>query len=164
MHKLLLAALLMGTAASPAAAAWQYHEHWGELDTWIRASDFDSTNAYELTVNCSDLFPDESDIAIDTQEDWNDTTSYASDVQLILTVDGVALAPLKAKFMNMSGKVSIVASELDETGVRPAFAALQGALEGIQVAYFDTGLSFSAQGNKQMIGKFLETCNGEAGF
>lgn len=160
----LVAAALLAAAASPAAAAWQYHEYWGEIDTWIMASELDITSAYQLSVNCSDMFTEAAYIAIDTNEAWDDTTSYAPEVLLTLTLDGAALEPLHAKFEQHSGKVAIVASELDDVSVRAAVAALRDAASTIEASFFDTSLGFTTQGNGPMVSRFLETCNGEPAF
>ena len=164
MRRLVFAALLAVATASPAAAAWQYHEYWSEVDTWIMASELDITSAYQLSVNCSDMFTEIAYIAIDTDAAWDDSTSYAPEVLLTLAVDGTALEPLHGKFEQHSGKVAIVASELDDVSLRAAVAALRDAATSIEASFFDTSLTFTTQGSRPMVSRFLETCNGEPAF
>ena len=163
MRHLLLATVLAVLGASP-AAAWDYTERGGDIDTWISAYQNDDSGQYELAVTCSDLFPDDSDVAIYLPSKWDDTASYAPEAAFTVVVDGVEIGPLSARWENIDGLETIIAYETADDRVRPLFDQLRQAKTGVSVSFFDKTLSFKVNGAERMIGKFLETCDGQPAY
>lgn len=165
MRILLIASAAALLTASP-ALAWNYSEEYysDTADLYISAYQDDASGANQLAVECSDTFPDDSDIAIYTDEDYDETASYADQVPLTITIDGVPTGPLNASFEHPSGKVGVVIFETDDERVRPLFETLKRATEKVEISYFDKAMSFPADNVERSVGKFLETCNGEPAF
>jgi hypothetical protein len=165
MRTLLIASVAALLSASP-ALAWNYSEEYytDTDDLFVVAYQDDATGNNQLAVECSDLFPDDADIAVYTEEVYDEKTSYADEVPLTIKVDGVPTGPLKAAFEHPSGKVGVVIFESDDERVRPLFETIRRASESIEVSYFDKSMSFPTDNVERSVGNFLGVCNGEANF
>jgi hypothetical protein len=161
--RLMLATAATLLALAGPAMAWNYSERETDMDLWISAYQ-DNDSGYQLALSCSDWMPDDADITIYSPEDYDETTSYASEVPLTVTVDGLENGPLTAKFANYDGKLSVTVYESDDDRVRPLFELIRKAKTGIEISYFDTKLSFAVSNVERSVGNFLASCNGEGFF
>ena len=161
--RLLLAAAAAFTLMAAPAFAWSYSERESDIDLWISAFQDDATG-HQLALSCSDWAPEDADITVYSPEDYEETSSYAPEVPLTVTVDGLETGPLKGKFANYDGKLSVTVYETDDTRVRPLFELIQKAKTGIEVSYFDKKLTFPVSNVERSVGSFLANCDGVALF
>jgi hypothetical protein len=158
MRLLTVASLLTVLTTGP-ALAWQVGVQNSDIEEWVSAYEDDATGVYQLSVTCSDLLPDDMDIAVFTGETWEDTTSYAPEVPLIIEIDGVASDPLNARFENFSGEVAVVVTAAEEERVNEVIMALRSARQSVSASFFTTSATFGVDGIGESLASFLDRCD-----
>jgi hypothetical protein len=160
MRKLLIASTLALCTASP-ALAWEFEES-TEGGTLVSAWQ-DSDDGYQLAIECDDVFTD-PDLYVFTPERWDDTTSYADSVPLMVAVDGVPTGPLNAAFQNIDGEVAVSVYAEDDDRLWPLHEAMRHAASSIEISFFDKSVQFDVQAVDESIGQALDRCDELAGY
>lgn len=141
--------------ASLPASAWEYGEVSGLM---YYAFQRDSTGLYALVIDCEAGFG-EYTIAIETQEAWEETTSYAPEVPVKFTIDGTQFSTDSFRFVNRGGFLAV---ELYEYADTDAFSTLDSAIyqaeRQIAVSYFDKSLTFATDDVVSAIDAVELTC------
>ncbi len=158
MRLLMVASLLTVLTTGP-ALAWQVGVQNSDIEEWVSAYEDDATGIYQLSVTCSDLLPDDMDIAIFTGETWDDTTSYAPEVPLTMAIDGAPTGPLTARFENFSGEVTVVVTAQGDARVNDIITALRSARQAVTASFFTTSATFGVDGIGQSLASFLDRCD-----
>jgi len=158
MRLLTVTSLLTVLMTGP-ALAWRVGVQNSDIEEWVSAYEDDATGVYQLSVTCSDLLPDDMDIAIYTGETWDDTTSYAPEVPLTVAIDGATTGPLTARFENFSGEVAVVVTAQEDARVNEIIAALRSARQAVTASFFTTSATFGVDGVGRSLAQFLDRCD-----
>jgi hypothetical protein len=138
-------------------------------DSYIEASQIDSTGRFALVYGCSTRTKVRY-VRIYTSEAFEDTTSYAPEVPLKLSVDGRAAGEFSFRFQKMPHYVrvqgargrSLVTVDLtawSETKNLDRFlTAMRAAKASIAVSYFDKSMQFPAEGGYQALIGIAKQC------
>lgn len=158
MKALLAAALVLASATVASAEPWQTDstEANGEL-IGLTAYQWESGGGNVLLgYECDAMWGFEA-LYVQTEELYDDTTSYAPDVPTTFTIDGVAYQ-MNGVFQNREGYLFTYYDAVDYNGYFELFERLAGATGTIEVAFYDTRFSFSAEGVGAAMSKAAEAC------
>jgi opacity protein-like surface antigen len=157
MKALLAAALILAGASSASAAPWQTDVI--EADGQIVGS-----TAYQwvegeanvlLGYECDEMFGLEA-LYVQTEERYEETTSYAPDVPTTFTVDGKAYQ-FTGIFQNRDGYLFTYYDGIDG-GFYELIDSMLVATGTITVAFYDKSYSFSTEGIREAMRQASEPC------
>jgi hypothetical protein len=150
--------LLLAALAVPAVAApWQTMDLMeGEMQLRY-AFQADDSQQYQFAVSCVVGSAGYSMFVL-TPEPWEETTSYAPDVQLTMSFDGELRPNLQFFFANGSGLVTVAYRQENFEGELGQLLAMLKAASRFEVSYFDKNLSFSGEGSSAAIKTIERAC------
>lgn len=143
------------------AAPWQTGTMDPEDPTYL-AYQLDPENESILIVDCYH-FLGSPGIWVLANKAWEQTTSYAPEVEPEFAVDGIEIVAPKFHYYDYQGREGIFAGPLSEL---EAFSSLYSAIfyaeQSITISYFDKRATFSAEGAAEAITSVEEACGFEA--
>ncbi|UYO00451.1 MAG: hypothetical protein KIT02_04330 [Devosia sp.] len=157
MNRALLAAVF-SLVASSAHAEWTFTDVSDEEVTAYKAWTTDFSGDLELQYYCDSLYPDAIDLIVYTGEDFEESTSYAEDGVMRVTIDGGSGLEVTGFFDNHDGELLVYTSSLEVDGVDRVVKAMAFAKDRIDISYYERSFSFPAAGSYDVLAKMVSDC------
>lgn len=141
-----------------ASAAWDVDTYEDEemYDLVARVVSVDGTA--RLMVGCyQDVESKERFLTVYTGEIYNLTVSYAPSVPVTVSAGG-ADVDLSASFRDFDEQLAVDARDHDDARVVDALGAIRDAAGPIEIAFFETRLTFPVENAQSAVGRVLDAC------
>lgn len=158
MRLMWIAAIAAALAGTAPALAWDYSETDDAFETWISAwqDDLDGTGA-QLSVSCSDLFAEESEIQFFTGTVWSADLATAAPETLRFAVDG-AEHSFTVRYFEADGEAVLATNLADDPAVQDFFEAIGAADSSIDLDVAGDSFHFGTEGVTDAMTQFLGKC------